>query len=75
MKILALMTLILLASCTQTTKFGECVGINDTRQDNLVYKANSTNIVVGVIFSETVVVPLVVIFSDLYCPISTKPVK
>lgn len=62
--------LILLAGCTTKTTYGECIGITDDKQPNLQYKADTGNIILAFIFSETIVVPAVVVFSDLYCPIA-----
>jgi hypothetical protein len=68
--VLALMAL--LAGCENSTKYGDCIGIGDEEQHNLHYRVSGLNVVMGVIFSETIVVPAVVLFSDLKCPTGVR---
>lgn len=63
----------LLAGCTTSTEFGECVGIaDDDRDPGLVYKLSAWNIVLAVIFCETIVVPVIVIADEISCPVAKK---
>jgi hypothetical protein len=70
--IAVLILIALLAGCENSTKYGDCIGITDTEQSNLNYKVSGLNVAIGVIFSETIVVPAVVVFSDLKCPTSIR---
>lgn len=65
---IALMTF----SCASKTEFGNCVGINDTKDSKLNYEYSVRNIAVGIIFLEMIVPPLVVVFNKLECPVSKK---
>lgn len=61
-----------LVGCTGSTQLGPCIGINDTENPKLEYNYSAWNIALGAIFSETIVVPLVVVFADLKCPVSAR---
>jgi len=71
MKYLLLLAL-MLGACTSSTRYGECIGVTDDPDPTLVYHVPANNVVVAVIFSETIVVPLVVLFSEVKCPIGKK---
>lgn len=62
-----------LAGCTGKTEFGECVGISDADKDpKLMYKPHTMNIILGIIFVETIIVPVWVTLDRLYCPVEVK---
>ena len=44
----------------------------DEKNDSIHYKANTVNIVLSVIFCETIIVPIVLTGDQLYEPISKK---
>lgn len=67
-----LLALSLLTGCASRTPFGECIGINDEPSPKLVYKYSAQNIVVGALFAETVVVPALVIFTQIKCPTANR---
>lgn len=62
----------LLSGCTSSTSFGQCVGIVDEKDPGLVYKVDTTNAVVGIVFIETIVVPIVVLSDQTFCPVGKK---
>lgn len=68
MKFLISLLALLLAGCTSRMPLGECVGINGQKDPKLHYEYNATNIVVGLIFVESIVVPIVVVLDELECP-------
>lgn len=75
MKKLAVLLAVLafiLTACTERTEFGECVGIGDDRDPKLVYKTSAGNVALAVIFIETIVVPIVVVFSEVSCPVGRR---
>lgn len=58
-----------LAGCQSKTDFGSCIGINDKKNPKVEYRYSTQNIVIGIIFSETIIVPVVVVLDSLECPI------
>lgn len=59
----------LLAACTSRTEHGECIGLADEKKPDLQYRVSTWNVVMGVIFIETIVVPVVVAIDQVYCPV------
>ena len=72
-KILALVGLLALAGCEGSTQYGSCIGVGSTEQPKLRYDYSARNIVLAVIFSETLFVPLVVVLCDAQCPVGKLP--
>ena len=72
-KILVIATLMaLLTGCTSSTQYGSCIGIADDKAPNLQYKLSVWNTFLAIIFSETIVVPIVVLANETYCPVGVK---
>jgi hypothetical protein len=61
-----------LTSCTTQTPYGKCIGIDDDQEPTLRYKVSPWNAVVGVVFSETVIVPVYTVLKDIQCPVGKK---
>ena len=61
-----------LVGCAGRTEYGECIGIDGKENPKYEYNYSVRNVVIGTIFAETLVVPLVVLFSELKCPIGTR---
>ncbi len=61
-----------LAACEGSTKYGDCIGVQDTPDPAYVYKTPTRNIVWTVIGSYTVVFPLIFFFSDFRCPVERR---
>jgi hypothetical protein len=73
MKLLAsLLVMIALCGCVSKTEFGECIGITDDKNPQLVYKVSARNVVIGIIFFEVIVPPVVVLVDETYCPVAAK---
>jgi hypothetical protein len=73
MKWLILLSLtVLLSGCQTRTKYGDCVGVSEHQSSKLQYKLSVRNTVVGIIFVETVFVPVVVLVNKTYCPVGPK---
>lgn len=68
LSILMLVATLFMAGCASETEFGPCVGAFDDRNPNLHYELSIRNVVIGVFFSETIVVPVVVIATETVCP-------
>lgn len=70
----AILLALFVTACTERTQLGECYGIlnDEEKRDDLVYRANSWNVILGVVFFETVIVPVVVFGWETKCPTSRK---
>jgi len=64
-----------LCGCESKTEYGPCIGIVDERNPNLEYRLSIQNTVIGVICSETIFVPVIVLANETFCPVGVKPVK
>jgi len=74
--IVILLAAIMLSGCTSTTQFGQCIGIADDKNPELVYKLSVWNTFLAIVFSETIIVPIVVLVDETFCPVGTKtPLK
>lgn len=62
-----------LAGCESRTQYGECKGIADTRNPNLEYKLSVRNTVLGVVFMEMIIPPVVVLANETVCPVGPAP--
>lgn len=71
MKKLLLLSL-LLAGCTTQTPYGKCIGALDKEDPKLTYAISGWNAFLGVIFSETIIVPAVVILYEIKCPVNSN---
>lgn len=74
MKNLILIIFTLLATaCTKETEYGDCVGVIKSSEDpKLIYEMSYKNVIIGIVLSETLVIPTIVVFADLYCPTGKK---
>ena len=59
-------------ACTSETSLGDCKGVNEVENPNLEYEASAKNIILALVFSETIVVPAVVVLSEYKCPTAAK---
>jgi hypothetical protein len=62
----------LAVGCTTRTEYGKCIGLVDDGQPGLHYKLSAWNLALAVVFSETIVVPIVVAVDDAKCPMGKK---
>ena len=60
----------LVAACQNHTDLGPCIGVNDKQDPAFSYRISTRNVVVGIVFVEAVVPPVVVALDELYCPVS-----
>ena len=68
-KILAALFLaVALSGCTSSNQFGECIGAFDDGAPGVRYSTSGWNVAMAIIFVETIVVPAVVISSEIKCP-------
>ena len=49
-----------------------CIGLGNTPNPKLIYKASVRNIVVGIVFIEVIIPPVVVAVNEFYCPIGLR---
>ncbi len=71
-KIAAVTLISLLTACTSETEYGECIGINGDKDPTLVYHVSIWNVIVSVVFIETLVVPIVWALGYTHCPTEKK---
>lgn len=72
-KLALILSLLLLSACTARTSYGDCIGLSDADKDpHLVYDISVKNAVIGVIFSETIIVPVVVLVKQIQCPVDRR---
>ena len=70
--ILCAVVAILAAGCTSKTEYGECIGVLQDKKPDLEYKLSVWNTFLAVVFSETVIVPIVVVANEHSCPVGKK---
>jgi hypothetical protein len=70
--LIAASAMALLAGCTSATEFGKCIGITETGKPDLVYKASTKNVILGIVFIETIVAPVIVVLDEFNCPVGKK---
>lgn len=61
-----------LAGCTSKTDYGPCIGVMDDKNPLLRYKVSTWNVVLAVVFSETLFVPILVLVNQTSCPVGVK---
>jgi hypothetical protein len=67
--------LALLGGCTRNTNYGKCIGVQTEEVKTLNYDFSVKNIVIGLIFSETLIIPAIVILDDVKCPTGPSTAK
>ena len=67
-----LLVALILNGCISETEHGKCVGISDEKDPDLIYKINSTNITIGILFMGLVAPPIIVLVDEIYCPVGKK---
>ena len=74
-KFLLFPLLLLLTACeTRRTVEGRvgyvtCIGVDDEKDPTLKYEVSTLNVILGIVFIETIIVPVIVIFDQTYCPV------
>lgn len=72
-KLIAMLSLLtILSACSDHTVHGKCLGVLDTKDPAFEYSWSGNNVFWAVVFSETLVVPLVVVFDQFTCPVARK---
>lgn len=71
-------SMVLLFGCKDHVDFGKtsvpCVGLDyEGANPDYVYKVSTRNAVMAGIFSPTIIVPIVVLNNELFCPVALKP--
>lgn len=73
-RLMAIVMLTALMGCTTKTEFGDCIGAFDDGQPGVKYKLSVWNTVLAVVFSETIVVPVLVVANEARCPVGKAEV-
>ena len=63
---------VLLLGCTTHTQYGKCIGLADDKNPALIYKVDAWNVFLGIVFFETIIVPLYVVIDNAFCPVDKK---
>lgn len=63
---------LLFSGCEKENQYGKCVGIDEDKNPNLTYKISTRNVILGVLFFEILIPPIVVLASETYCPTGYK---
>ena len=72
-KFLAALLMVTAMSCTSETHFGDCVGIDDEKNPELVYDVDVGNVVLGLVFFEFFFIPpAVVLLDETFCPVARR---
>jgi len=74
-KFLLLPLLLLLTACESSRHVdgygdAECIGVDDMKDPKLTYEVSTRNVIVGLIFVETIIVPIVTVLDQFYCPVN-----
>jgi hypothetical protein len=69
---LLLLAMLLVSGCTSSTPHGKCIGLNGDKDPSKIYEYSARNIIVGLVFIETIFVPVIVTLNELQCPIDNK---
>ena len=73
MKNIAIILIVLMLSgCTTSTQFGPCIGLGEDRNPALVYKLDIWNLIMGIIFIEMIIPPVVIAVDETFCPVGVK---
>ena len=67
----------LMMGCKSSTQYGECVGFlsDEDRSPDLQYSWSGRNLFWTIVFSETLVVPIVYAVGYSHCPVGNKSKK
>ncbi len=63
---------LLFTGCTSNTEFGSCVGFFESRRPEFQYHFSAWNVLLSILFSETIIVPVIVVVDETFCPIGKK---
>jgi hypothetical protein len=64
-----LITATFFAGCRTEVNKVPCIGLNGKKQAGVEYQYSTLNIVLGIIFVETIIVPVIVVLEGLECPV------
>jgi hypothetical protein len=67
-----LAALVLLTGCEKSREINgktiECIGLDDTPQPGVIYEFSTRNVIIDIIFVETLIVPVWSVLEDVKCP-------
>jgi len=59
----------LLTACESQRPNGRCVGLNGDPEPGVKYEYSVRNVILGLVFVEMVVPPVIVVLKELKCPV------
>lgn len=71
-KLIMIILLTTLSACSTRTDLGECIGADDREDKRFLYDVNLKNVIIGILFFQTVLVPINVVGWNLKCPMELK---
>lgn len=71
-KILLASLLFLCVACESANGFGSCIGIADKEDPRFEYKVSTRNVLIGLVFSQSLVVPGYILLEEIKCPVGEK---
>lgn len=71
-KLFIALVLMTSVACTSSTQYGDCIGVLDKKESDKEYSISFLNVFLGVLFSETIIVPGIVLLKETYCPVDEK---
>lgn len=71
-KLVSLIMLLSLTACVGRTQYGECVGALGEKNPKYYYEYSGWNIAAAVLLGGSVLVPAIVVFDRLKCPVAVK---
>lgn len=60
------------SGCVSRTEYGECIGVQEDENASLHYRVPARNVILGVVFVETIFAPAIWLLSDFKCPDAQK---
>jgi hypothetical protein len=70
--LVVLILFLFIFGCTSRTRYGECIGISDSENPALVYKISKWNVFLGIVFWETIIVPVWITLWEIKCPVAKQ---
>lgn len=58
------------SACDSETPLGSCIGVNGVPRSDRRYEYSTKNVILGIVFIETVIVPVVVVLNKMKCPVA-----
>lgn len=61
---------VLASGCTYQTEHGPCIGVNDAKRPDRIYKVSVENVFFAVVGAELIYPPIKVLADATFCPVA-----